>query len=251
MDLSGNTVLITGGASGIGYAMAEAFLHAGSQVIVCGRRENRLLEAQKKLPGLHVRTCDVADEQQRRALVDWVVADFGSLNVLVNNAGVQRDITFTQGIAEFLAGDNEIRLNLEAPILLAGMLVLQLTGKTGAAIINVSSGLGFVPAVRMPVYSATKAGIHGFTMCLRQQLLPLGIKVFEVVPPGVDTELNPQGRAARGGYKANLTAAEFVGAVMTGLANDVPEIGYGTTAGLLNASRADLDRSFQQMNSRW
>jgi len=103
MDLSGNTVLIfliTGGASGIGYAMAEAFLDAGSEVLICGRREQKLLEAQERHPELHVRTCDVANDQQRTSLVEWTLSHFGGLNVLVNNAGVQRDISFTKGIGE-------------------------------------------------------------------------------------------------------------------------------------------------------
>jgi uncharacterized oxidoreductase len=251
MDISGNTVLITGGASGIGLATARAFLDAGSEVIICGRRAERLLEAQKQHPKLHVRTCDVASDRQRNDLVEWVVANFGALNVLVNNAGVQRDVDFTKGIGKFLGGENEIRINLEAPIVLCGMLIPHLTGKKGAAIVNVSSGLGFVPAARMPVYSASKAGLHAFTMALRQQVLPLAIKVFEVVPPAVDTELNPQGRANRGGFKANVTPTEFAAAVMKGLASDVFEIGYGMTEGFLRASRADLDRSFLQMNSRW
>jgi uncharacterized oxidoreductase len=251
MDISGNTVLITGGASGIGYAMAQAFLDGGSEVIICGRREARLLDARKRHPNLHVKRCDVARDRDRSDLAAWVVTEFGALNVLVNNAGVQRDIDLTKGIAEFLAGENEIRINLEAPILLSGLLVPHLTGKKGAAIVNVSSGLGFVPAAKMPVYSASKAGVHAFTMALRQQILPLGIKVFEVVPPAVDTELNPEGRAARGGFKANVTATEFGAAVMKGLANDVAEIGYGMTEGFLRASRADLDQAFQQMNSRW
>ena len=251
MDISGNTVLITGGASGIGYAMAQAFLDGGSEVIICGRREARLLDARKRHPNLHVKRCDVASDRDRSDLAALVVTEFGALNVLVNNAGVQRDIDLTKGIAEFLAGENEIRINLEAPILLSGLLVPHLTGKKGAAIVNVSSGLGFVPAAKMPVYSASKAGVHAFTMALRQQILPLGIKVFEVVPPAVDTELNPEGRAARGGFKANVTVTEFVAAVMKGLANDVAEIGYGMTEGFLRASRADLDQAFQRMNSRW
>jgi uncharacterized oxidoreductase len=103
MELSGNTVLITGGGSGIGYAMAEAFLAAGSEVLICGRREKKLLEAQEKLPKLHIKTCDVADAAQRAALVDWAADRFGNLNVLVNNAGIQRDISFTKGIDEYLA----------------------------------------------------------------------------------------------------------------------------------------------------
>jgi uncharacterized oxidoreductase len=126
-----------------------------------------------------------------------------------------------------------------------------LTGKKKSAIINVSSGLGFVPAARMPVYSATKAGLHAFSMALRHQLLKLGIKVFEVVPPAVDTELNPEGRAKRGNYKANLTPEEFVTSVMKCFKDDVFEIGYGMTEGSIKASRAELDKSFQQMNSRW
>lgn len=103
----------------------------------------------------------------------------------------------------------------------------------------------------MPVYSATKAGLNAFTLALRHQLSKLGIKVFEVVPPAVDTELNPEGRAQRGGFTANLSPEEFVSAVMKGLDADELEIGYGMSAGLLKASRADLDKSFQKMNSRW
>jgi uncharacterized oxidoreductase len=251
MDTSGNTVLITGGSSGIGYAMAQAFLAAGSEVIICARREDRLLEARKQQPGVHTRRCDLANEQDRSALVQWALASFGKLNVLVNNAGVQRDIDFSQGIGEFLAGENEIRINLEAPIILTGLLIPHLRAQKNAVIVNVSSGLGFVPAAKMPVYSASKAGMHAFSMAIRRQLSPLGIKVFEVVPPAVDTALNSQGRAQRGGFRANLGPAEFVAAVMKGLANDVFEIGYGMTTDLLEASRAELDKSFERMNSGW
>jgi uncharacterized oxidoreductase len=173
------------------------------------------------------------------------------LNILVNNAGVQRDIDFTKGISEFLTGENEIKINLEAPIVLTGMFIPYLTGKKEAAIINVSSGLGFVPSARMPVYSASKAGVHAFSMALRQQLLKFGIKVFEVVPPAVDTELNPEGRAKRGNFKIDLKPEEFVAAVMKGFKNNIFEIGYGMTEGLIKASREELNKSFQQMNSRW
>jgi uncharacterized oxidoreductase len=103
----------------------------------------------------------------------------------------------------------------------------------------------------MPVYSATKAGIHAFSLALRHQLAKTGIKVFEVVPPAVDTELNAEGRAQRGNFKADLKPAEYVASVMKAFENDVFEIGYGMTEGLIKASRPDLDKSFQQMNSRW
>ena len=251
MEISGNTVLITGGATGIGYALAESFLAAGNEVIICGRREERLLKAQKNHPELHIKVCNVAEEGDRRTLVEWITANFPNLNILVNNAGVQRDIDFTKGIAEFLAGENEIKINLEAPIVLSGLFIPYLTGKKEAAIINISSGLGFVPAAKMPVYSATKAGLHAFSMALRQQLLKPGIKVFEVVPPAVDTELNPEGRAQRSNFKVDLKPKEFVASVMKGFKNDIFEIGYGMTEGFIKASRAELDKSFQQMNSRW
>lgn len=97
MKLSGNTVLITGGVTGIGYAMAEAFLKAGSEVVVCGRREAKLREAQKKHPELHVKACDVASPSDCKALAEWAASRFDGLNVLVNNAGIQRDVDFTQG----------------------------------------------------------------------------------------------------------------------------------------------------------
>jgi uncharacterized oxidoreductase len=251
MKLSGNTVLITGGATGIGFAMAEALLHAGSEVIICGRREQRLKEAREKHPELHTRICDVASIEDCKALAEWTAAHFKNLNVLVNNAGVQRDIDFTRGADAYFAGESEIRTNLEAPIILSALFIPQLVGKHEPAIVNVSSGLGFVPAARMPIYSATKAGLHAFAMALRHQLSKVGIRVYEVVPPAVDTDLNPEGRAQRGNFKANVTAEEFTAAVMKGLEEDLPEIGYGMSAGMLNASRADLDRSFQLMNSRW
>ena len=250
MKISGNTILITGGATGIGYAMAESFLETGNEVIICGRREDRLLKAQKKHSNLHIKVCDVSDEADRRTLMEWATANFRNLNILVNNAGVQRDIDFTKGIDEFLAGESEIKINLESLIVLSGLFIPFLTGKKEAAIINVSSGLGFVPAARMPIYSATKAGIHAFSMALREQLLKIGIKVFEVVPPAVDTELNFDGRAKRGNFKPDLKPEEFVAAVIKGFKNDIFEIGYGMTEEFIKASRKELDKSFQRMNSR-
>jgi uncharacterized oxidoreductase len=249
MNLSGNTVLITGGSSGIGLALAGAFLKAGSAVAICGRRLDRLREAEARHPELRTRVCDVRDEQSREDLAAWAANALPGLNVLVNNAGVQRDIDFSGGLDEFLAGENEITVNLEAPIILTGLMIPQLAANAPSAIVNVSSGLGFIPASRMPVYSASKAGMHAWSMALRRQLQPVGVKVFEVVPPAVDTNLNPEGRARRGGFKAGLGPDEFVAGVMRGLEADRPEIGYGMTEGLLHASREDLDRAFERMNA--
>ena len=115
MQLSGNTILITGGASGIGLALAERFLQAGSEVIVCGRRENKLREAKQKLPKLHTHLCDVATAEQRLALRDWVQTNFPALNVLINNAGIQRRISLTQP-EHWETTREELAINLEAPI---------------------------------------------------------------------------------------------------------------------------------------
>jgi uncharacterized oxidoreductase len=230
--------------------MADAFLEARSAVVICGRRAGRLLEAKTKHPELQTRVCDVASDEDRQALADWAAARCPGLNVLVNNAGVQRDVDFTHGIDDFLSGENEIRVNLESAIVLSGLFVPLLARNKGAAIVNVSSGLGFAPAAKMPVYSASKAGLHAYSMAIRVQLSKVGIKVFEIVPPAVDTELNPAGRAHRGNFKPDLGPKEFVSAVMRGLENDVFEIGFGMTAGFIHASRADLDKSFRMMNSR-
>ena len=251
MDISGNSILITGGATGIGYAFAEAFLEAGNEVIICGRKEERLAEAKRNHPELHIKVCNVTEESDRKSLIEWIKTSFSRLNILINNAGIQRDIDLTKGISGFMAGENEIRINLEAPIILTGLFAPLLAGKNGAAIINVSSGLGFVPAAKMPVYSASKAGVHAFSMATRLQLSKVGIKVFEVVPPAVDTDLNPEGRAGRGNFKVELKPGEFVSAVMKGFEKDTFEIGYGMTEGHIKASREDLNRSFIQMNSRW
>ena len=248
MRLSSNTVLITGGGSGIGLALAEAFVQRGSEVIICGRSAERLEAAQRRHPALHTKVSDLSDVAGCQELALWVADRFERVNVLINNAGIQRDIDFSRGANDFLAGENEVRVNLEAPILLAGLMVPLIAGKRPAAIINVTSGLGFVPSVRMPVYSAAKAGLHAFSMALRRQLAPIGIQVFEVVPPAVNTGLNPEGRARRPQFKIDLEPAEFVAVVMADLEADVPEIGYGFSADLIRASRDEIDRRFEQMN---
>jgi uncharacterized oxidoreductase len=248
MNMSHNTVLITGGSSGIGLAMAEAFLKAGNIVAVCGRREDRLQAVRDRHPNLLTRVCDISVGRSRLDLADWAASALPGLNVLINNAGIQRDIDFTQGLGDFLSGESEIRVDLEAPILLSGLLIPLLKANKPSTIVNVSSGLGFVPAACMPVYCAAKAGMHAWSMALRRQLAPTGIKVVEVAPPAIDTNLNPEGRAARGGFKAGLGPEEFVASVMEQLKADIPEIGYGATAGFLHASRADLDQAFERMN---
>jgi uncharacterized oxidoreductase len=248
MKKSGNTILITGGATGIGFGLAEAFLEAGNEVIVCGRRQAKLLEAQKKLPGLHIKKCDVTKDKDRRALLGLVRTKFKRLNVLVNNAGIQRDIDLTRGEGELVSGESEIKVNLEAPIFLSALFIPFLMKKDEAYIINVSSGLGFVPIASMPIYCATKAAVHSFSLSLRHQLSKTGVKIIEVIPPAVDTDLNPQGRTDRNARSFGVNVNEFVSAVMKELAEDRTEIGYSFTNVLKSASREELDKRFRMMN---
>ena len=226
MKLCGNTILITGGATGIGYALAEQFLARGNTVLLCGRREDRLKEVQKEHPEFIIKVCDVTNEQDREALFTWVSKEFPALNVLVNNAGIQRDIDILKGMGDLLTGESEISVNLTAPIHLTARFVPFLLKQRAAAIINVSSGLALRPesAARMPIYTATKAGLHAFSISLRGQLMDSPVEVIELLPPAVVSELNPEGRKKRGAVFKGLGAKEYAESVFDRLANGESEI---------------------------
>lgn len=222
MKLAGNTVLITGGATGIGFALAERFLRAGSEVIICGRREDKLLEAKEKHPALYTRVCDVADEGERVALFEWATKEFTKLNVLVNNAGIQRRGSFLEDQEPWAERRQEIAINVEAPIHLSALFIPHLQQQETAAILNVSSGLAFTPGTFALVYSATKAAIHSFTMALRHELASTSIKVIDIVPPAVDTDLGGVGIHTMG-----VPVDEFADSIMQRIAAGELEVGYG------------------------
>jgi len=248
MDLSGNTVLITGGATGIGFRMAEAFVRAGNEVLVCGRRDEKLELARRALPDLKAMSCDVAAPGDRERLAGW--AESRGVNVLVNNAGMQRMLDLTDGPGPLETGDNELRCNLEGPIYLTARLVPHLRQVPNAAVVNVTSGLGFVPVARMPVYCAAKAALHSFSVSLRHQLAPVGIGVFELVPPMVDTELDRGARAERGQVYRGIAPEEVSEALMAGLAEDRFEIAVAGAADLMRRAREDFEGAFASMNPR-
>ena len=249
MKTYGNTILITGGATGIGLALAEAFAKAGNKVLICGRRKARLEEAKGKLPQIQVRQCDLSEKENRESLCNWVRANHKDLNILVNNAGIQRAMNLRKGTTELFGGEDEVQTNLAAPIHLAACFAPLLLEKKEAAIINVSSGLGFVPIAAMPVYCATKAGIHMFSVSLRHQLKDTPVKVFEIVPPAVDTEL---GKGTTGapeqGYRGILPS-EVAVATMKALENDEYEIVIGEAKGLVEGAREDFEKTFQELNN--
>ncbi len=249
MKTNGNTVLITGGATGIGFALAEAFIDADNRVLICGRRRAKLEEAQQKLPQIQVRQCDLSKQADRESLFNWVKDRYQDLNILVNNAGIQRAIGFKKGAVDLLRGEDEVQVNFIAPIHLSACFAPLLMAKKEAAIINVSSGLAFVPIAAMPVYCATKAGIHIFTVSLRHQLKGTPVKVFEIVPPAVDTELgrgsSRDAEQTHGGIPASEVALE----TMRALKNDEYEIVVGRAKGLVEGSRKDFEGKFQELNS--
>ncbi len=157
-------------------------------------------------------------------------------------------VDFKKGTAELLAGENEVEVNLVAPIHLSAYFIPFLAQQPDAAIINISSGLGFVPLAIMPIYCATKAAIHSFCLSLRHQLRTTPIKVFEVIPPTTDTDLDKGARAHRGQAYRSVPPAEVAKGTLEGLAKDEFEIAIGQGARLREASRANLEQAFQNMN---
>ena len=198
MKLTGNTILITGGGSGIGRALAQRFHDLGNDVIVTGRRRAMLDETIAGREHMRGELLDVEDAEAIRDFARHVAATGSPLNILVNNAGIMR--------AENIAAKREladveaiIATNLLGPIRLIDALVDHLAAQPGAAIINVTSGLAFVPMAMTATYSATKAAMHSYTQSLRAKLHGR-VDVIELAPPGVQTDLTP-GQATREGFQ--------------------------------------------------
>ena len=231
MNVSGNTVLITGGATGIGLALAEALLDQGNEVIVCGRRRSRLAAARAHRPALHTRVADVSRASGRSQLVAWMLRRFPTLNVLVNNAGVQRVIDFRHGPRDLTLADEELATNLTAPIHLSAMLIPHLRRRREAAIVNISSGLGFTPLAVVPVYCATKAAVHAFSLSLRHQLRQTRVRVFEVAPPIVPTELSGE-RDRPDEAEFTMTPQAVAKGIVAALRRDRYEVALGAAANL-------------------
>ena len=242
MELGGNTVLITGGASGIGLGLAERFLRAGSEVIICGRRKEKLREAKEKHPKLTTRVCDVANGSDRVSLCRWAVEAFPRLNLLVNNAGIQLRVQLGDA-GQWDQIREEIAINLDAPIHLSTLFAPHLKAQGRAAIWNVTSGLGFAPMARVPVYCATKAALHSFTISLRHQLAGTPVQVVEVIPPAVDTDLGGPGLHTFG-----VAIAEFLDAVLPRIAAGDLEVAHGFSLQTSRASRQELDETSRRMN---
>jgi uncharacterized oxidoreductase len=248
MKISGNTVLITGGATGIGFSLAKQLIKAGNEVIICGRRRATLIEAKTKLPQIHTKVCDVSNPKDRDALHRWVVSNFKGINILINNAGIQRMIDLKGGIKELSQNGNEVDINLSAPMYLSAYFIPVFLRQKEAAIVNVSSGLGFIPLAILPVYCATKAAIHSFTVSLRHQLKNTSIKVFEIIPPAVDTELDKGARDRRGQTHKGIQPSEVAMSALKALENDEFECAIGMAKNLVMGARSNPEQFFKTMN---
>ena len=187
MQTTGKTILITGGGSGIGAALAHEFHEAGNQVIIAGRRQAALDAVVAEHPGMAAMTLDMEDAAAIVAFADKLVADFPALNAVVLNAGV---MIVEEGI-DLAIAETTVATNLLGPIRLSHALLPHLRAQAAASLITVSSGLAFVPLAATPTYSATKAAIHSWSLAMRAQLAGTSVELIEIVPPGVQTDLMP------------------------------------------------------------
>lgn len=241
MKMSGNTVLITGGGSGIGLALAERFLKANNQVVIVGRRAEKLKEVKEKFPEIHTKVCDVSKEADRKSLFDWATVEFPHLNILVNNAGIQQRVNLLNAKNNWECYQKEMAINLEGPIHLTMLFIPHLIKRENAAVINISSGLAVMTGVWVPIYSATKAAIHSFTVSLRHQLAETNVDVIEVFPPAVNTDLGGVGLHTFG---APLN--EFADKIFAGFGEGKLEIGYGGTEERLRATKDEIDQTIKR-----
>ena len=239
MNLTGNKILITGGASGIGLGLTERFINEGNTVIICGRRESVLKEVTNKYPSVITKVCDLLVEADRIALYDWIADNHSDLNVLVNNAGIQQwmDVTDTDF---YERAQVEIATNILAPIHLTSLFI---NLKSLNTVINVTSGLSFVPLTKTPVYSATKAFFHSFTMSLQYLLRSKNIEVIEMIPPALNTDLGGKGL-----HDSAPPVSAFIEAVFRQMKDGKTELTFGFSEVMVKASQEDLKNAFNRLN---
>ncbi len=250
MKMTGNTILITGGGSGIGRAMAEAFHQLGNQVIISGRRQSALDEVTSANPGMKALTLDIGDAESITAFAANLTAENPSLNVLVNMAGVMKNENLSHAVGTLETADETVATNLLGPIRLTAALLPALMTQPNPVVMTVTSGLASVPLAMTPTYCATKAAIHSYTQSLRYQMKDTPLQVIELVPPYVQTSL-------MGDRQANdpnaMPLADYVAETMSILTNspDVTEVIVDRVKPQRTAEASgDYDTFFKTFNDR-
>jgi uncharacterized oxidoreductase len=231
MRLTDNTILVTGGGSGIGRALAVALYRAGNEVVIAGRRVDALRAVADEHPGIGYLPLDLTDRQSIRRCVVDVEARYPDLNVVVNNAGVMA--LEDPDAPDLDAASSVVATNLLGPIMLTSLLVPGLKSRPAATIVNITSALAFVPMAIAPTYSATKAGLHAYTESLRFLLQDSMIQVIEVAPPRVETDMDGPGDAL------TMTVGEFIDEMLYLMSADpdADEVVVSAARGLREAER--------------
>ena len=239
MKLSNNKILITGGATGIGLGLTERFIQENNTVIICGRREEALQAVTARYPTVITRQCDLSYEEDRVELYEWIARDHPDLNVLVNNAGVQNWVNVSDA-GFFDKASQEVDINILAPLHLTE-LFLQLGSLN--TIMNVTSGLAFIPFSKVAVYSATKAFFRSFTLSLRHQLKGRGIEVVEIIPPALNTDLGGKGL-----HDAAPPVSDFIASIFEQLKNGSDELSFATSQARVKANNETISEYFSKLN---
>jgi uncharacterized oxidoreductase len=239
MQLTNKKILITGGGSGIGLGLAERFIQENNTVIICGRREAALTEVKEKYPSVITKVVDLSLETDRIDLYNWISTQHSDLNVLVNNAGIQNWMDLSD-IEFYNKAVNEINTNVLAPIHLTTLFINLPALDT---IINVTSGLAFVQLSKVPIYCATKAFFHSFTMSLRHLLKPRNIEVIEMIPPALNTDLGGKGL-----HDGQPPVSDFVNAVFQQMHAGKTELTFGFSESMASASPEAIKATFERMN---
>jgi uncharacterized oxidoreductase len=239
MNILNNKILITGGSTGIGLGLTERFIKENNTVIICGRRESALQEVAAKFPTVITKQCDLSIDAEREELYQWISNNHNDLTVLINNAGIQQWMNISDDDF-FKRAKDEIATNIEAPLHLTSLFMNLPSLKT---IVNVTSGLSFVPLTKTPVYSATKAFFHSFTLSLRHLLKSKNIEVIEIIPPALITDLGGKGL-----HNAAPPVSDFIESIFEQLKKGSNELTFGFSEAMVKATPEDLKNAFNRMN---
>ena len=248
MELSNNTILITGGTSGFGLEFAARLIDLGNTVIITGRDPAKLERIKKQLPPVHIFQSDVSDPDAIVELFKKITSRFPNLNMLINNAGEMRKLSLHDKAISVSDITREVETNLMGPIRMVQAFLPHLRFMESAAILNVTSGLALIPFPIAPIYGATKSGLRSYTKSLRVQMKNTRIKVFELVAPAAKTPLNDQFKGMDGFDVKLMEPEKIIDAAIKGLKNDTYEIYPGIARVLLTMSRIAPGFIFKQLS---